>query len=108
MDGTHAIGEDDMGFVDKATEKARELAELAKVKADEYEVREKAVEYGGKAAELAGRGVDTATTSLDRATGGRFHDQLAAVNTKVAETLERVAPDEPTDPTTKGPDGPAR
>jgi hypothetical protein len=79
-----------MGFAEKAAQQARRLAETAKAKADEYGLVEKAGEYTGKAAELAGRGVDAATAGVDKATGGRFHDQLDTVNTKVAETLERA------------------
>lgn len=101
-----------MGIADRAAEQARRLAEtartkadelgvrekaaeyaaLAKAKADELGVRDRAVEYTGKAAELAGRGVQAATAGVDRVTGGRFHDRLGVVSTKVGETLDRVRP----------------
>jgi hypothetical protein len=100
----------DMGLADRAAEKARQLAETAKAKADEYGVREKAAgytekakakadEYGvrekaaaytGKAAELAGRGVEAAAAGVDKATKGRFHDQLDTVSTKAGEGLSRI------------------
>lgn len=79
-----------MGFTDKASERARQLAEAARAKADEYGVRERVAEYGGKAAELAGRGVDAASAGIDKATGGRFHDRIDTVHTKVGESLHRV------------------
>lgn len=79
-----------MSFTEKASERARRLAEAAMAKAEQYGVRERVVEYGGKAAEIAGRGVDAATAGIDKATGGRFHDQIDTVHTKVGETLHRA------------------
>lgn len=73
------------------TDKAKELADAALLKAGELSdvAREKAPGYLDRAADLAVKAVDVAASGVDRATGGRFHDKLEDATTKVEQTLDR-------------------
>ncbi len=84
------------------TEKAKELADAALLKAGEVSeraagkaaelsdaAREKAPGYVDRAADLAVKAVDAAASGVDRATGGRFHDKLEDATAKVEERLDR-------------------
>ena len=96
-----------MGLTDKAKEladaallKAGEVSERAAGKAAELSdvAREKAPGYLDRAADLAVKAVDVAASGVDRATGGRFHDKLEDATAKVEQTLDRPRP------TTDGPE----
>ncbi len=82
------------------TEKAKELADTALLRAGEYSekaagraaelsgvAREKAPGYLDRAADLTVRAVDAATSRVDRVTGGRFHDKLEGASAKVSDSL---------------------
>jgi hypothetical protein len=76
------------------TEKAKELADAALLKAGEMSevAREKAPGYIDKAADVTVKAVDAAASGVDRVTGGRFHEKLEDVTTKVEEGLDRPRP----------------
>jgi hypothetical protein len=78
------------------TDKAKELADAALLKAGELSgvAREKAPGYLDRAADLAVKAVDAAADGVDRATGGRFHDKLEGATARVEETLDRPRPAE--------------
>jgi hypothetical protein len=80
------------------TERAKELADAALLKAGELSevAREKAPGYLDKAADVTVKAVDAAASGVDRVTGGRFHDKLEDVTTKVEEGLDRPRPTTPT------------
>jgi hypothetical protein len=103
------------------TDKAKELADAALLKAGELSevAREKAPGYLDRAADLAVKATDAAASGVDRATGGRFHDRIEEVTAKVEQSLDRpraaeaptvvvVEPDapaeEPTTPATTNPE----
>ncbi|MBE9373934.1 antitoxin [Saccharopolyspora sp. HNM0983] len=65
-----------MSFLDKA----KDLANQAKGKAEEL-----ADKHGPTAA----KGVDAAKSQLDKATGGKYHDKIEGVNSKVQDALNR-------------------
>ncbi|MEJ3659097.1 hypothetical protein WEH80_39690 [Actinomycetes bacterium KLBMP 9759] len=85
-------------FTDTALGKAGEFAEKAGEKAAELfeTAREHAPEYLDKAAELASQAVEAAAAGIDKVTGGRYHEQIESISTKVGETLEKARPAEPT------------
>lgn len=66
-----------MNFLDKA----KELAGQA---------RGKAGEFVKKAGPSAVKGWDTAKSRLDKATGGKYHDKIENVSSKVGEALKRT------------------
>ena len=59
-----------MSFIDKAKEKAGELAH--------------------KAGPGAAKGVDSAKAQLDKATGGKYHDRIENVSGKVQDALKKA------------------
>lgn len=76
-----------MDFADKAKETAKEAKDKAAEVASE--LLEKAGPLVEKAGELAAKGVDATATGLDKVTGGRFHDQIENVSSKVEGALDR-------------------
>jgi hypothetical protein len=81
------------------TDKAKELADTALLRAGELSevARERAPGYLDRAADLAVKAADAAASGVDRATGGRFHDRIEEVTTKVEQSLDRPrTPDAPT------------
>jgi hypothetical protein len=99
------------------TDKAKELADAALLKAGELSevAREKAPGYLDRAADLAVKATDAAASGVDRATGGRFHDRIEEVTAKVEQSLDRprageaptvvvVEPDAPVTPATTNPE----
>ncbi|MEU6130881.1 antitoxin [Saccharopolyspora sp. NPDC047091] len=65
-----------MSFLDKA----KDLANQAK---------DKAGELAEKAGPNATKGLDAAKTKLDKATGGKYHDQIENVSSKVEGVLNK-------------------
>jgi hypothetical protein len=59
-----------MSFIDKAKEKAGELAH--------------------KAGPGAAKGIDSAKEQLDKATGGKYHDRIETVTGKVQDALKKA------------------
>lgn len=98
------------------TDKAKELTDAALLRAGELSevAREKAPGYLDRAADLAVKATDAAASGVDRATGGRYHDRIEGVTTKVGQSLDRpraadsptvvVEPEEPITPATTNPD----
>lgn len=70
-----------MSFLDKA----KELAAQAKEKAAELAQGP----AGDKARELAAKGVDAAAGGIDKVTGGKYHDKIENVSTKVEGFLDK-------------------
>jgi hypothetical protein len=91
------------------TDKAKELADAALLKAGELSevAREKAPGYLDRAADLAVKAADAAASGVDRATGGRFHDRIEEVTAKVEQSLDRPRSGEAPTVVVVEPDGPA-
>lgn len=71
-------------------EKAGPLAEKAKPLADKAKpLADKAAPYAEKAATLAAKGVSNAASTVDKATGGKYHDRIETVSTKLGDALNR-------------------
>lgn len=75
-----------MGFLDKA----KQAVEQAKDKAGPLaeKAKEKAGPLAEKAGDIAAKGVDAAASGVDKATGGRYHDKIENVSSKVEGTLD--------------------
>jgi hypothetical protein len=73
------------------TDKAKELTDIALVKAGELSevAREKAPDLFDRAADLAVKATDAAASGVDRATGGRYHERIEEVTAKVEASLDR-------------------
>jgi hypothetical protein len=48
-----------------------------------------ATDLADKAAPVAAKGIDAAAAGVDKVTGGRFHEQIEGVTTKVEDALDR-------------------
>lgn len=72
-------------------EKVKQLFGQAKDKTADVasDVAEKAGDAASKAGEVAAKGVDKAAEGVDKATGGRFHDQIENVSSKVEGVLDK-------------------
>ena len=94
------------------TDRAKELAEAALVKAGKVSeraagraaelsevARERAPGYVDRAADLAVKAADVTASRVDRVTGGRFHDKLEGATTKLEQTLDRPRSEQPAQPT---------
>ena len=100
------------------TDKAKELTDAALLKAGELSevAREKAPGYLDRAADLAAKATEAAGSRVDGVTGGRYHDRIEELTTKVEHSLDRprtaeqpTVVDEPeatADPDATGPEGP--
>ena len=75
-----------MGFLDKA----KQVLGQAKDKGTQVagEVVEKAGPLAEKAGGMAAKGVDAAASGVDKATGGKYHDKIQNVSSKVEGVLD--------------------